>query len=71
VVAGNSDLTGERMVNVLAIPQFLLDEDVDRKQLVFHTDLVEALRELGQKQSRISQKRGSLLIEILVKYCLS
>lgn len=59
------------MVNVLAIPQFLLDEDVDRKQLVFHTDLVEALRELGQKQSRISQKRGSLLIEILVKYCLS
>ena len=71
MVAGNSDLTGERMVNVLAIPQFLLDEDVDRKQLVFHTDLVEALRELGQKQSRISQKRGSLLIEILVKYCLS
>jgi hypothetical protein len=71
VVAGNSDLTGERLVTVLAIPQFLLDEDVDRKQLLFHTDLIEALREQGQKQSRISQKRDSLLIEILVKYCLS
>ena len=44
MVAGNSDLTEERLVTVLAITQFLLDEDVDRKQLVFHTDLVEALR---------------------------
>ena len=44
MVAGNSDLTEERLVTVFAITQFLLDEDVDRKQLVFHTDLVEALR---------------------------